>query len=730
MEPGQWDHDACGVALIVDRQRRARHEWLARALDALTRLTHRGAPGDGRGSADGAGVLTAIPWSLLVGDLPARFADPAARRAAGVCFAPSGAADDVRRTIAEALQDEGWCDLAWRQAPTDPTVLGELEQATCPEVWQVAAMSGGGAARTEAELERSLYRARIDAEARLRTRALGDAAVVSLSMRTLVYKALAAPANLAAFYTDLVDPRFETTFALVHQRFSTNTFPQWALAQPFRLLAHNGEINTILGNRLRARRRQQSMESASPWPAGARLIRESGSDSQSLDDMVDHLRQAGFSLAHAFARLLPRAWEHDPSLTPAARAFEVCQSTAAEPWEGPAAIAFSDGRQAGAVLDRNGFRPLRVLLSTDGLVTVGSETGIFDIPDAHVERRGRLGPGEMLVVDLESGTLIDNLGARKALAAARPYAQLVKRTVVPLAARDDHEASPPPDGDLADAHRYFGYTAEELELIVRPMAEEAKEPVGSMGDDTPLAVLSARRRLLPDYFRQRFAQVTNPPLDPLRERIVMSLATLLGRRGSLLDEPAADARLVACDSPVLSEPQLEALRNLPERPAVVVDTTFDSASGKAGFTAGLDRIGAEVVAHVSAGATLIVLSDRAVCAAAAPLPPLLAVASADGALARAGLSSRASLVVDSGEPRDAHQVAALLAFGAGAVCPWLGCRTAAAVAARNGEAGRLAIGRYLTALDHGLLKVLSRMGVCTMAAYAGAHLMEAVGLDR
>lgn len=730
MEPGQWDHDACGVALIVDRQRRARHEWLARALDALTRLTHRGAAGDGRGSADGAGVLTAIPWSLFAGDMPARFADPSARRAAGVCLAPAGAADDARRTIAEALDHEGWCDLAWRQAPTDPDVLGELEHATCPEVWQVAAICTEGAARTERQLEQSLYRARLHAEARLATRGLGDAALVSLSMRTLVYKALVAPADLAAFYADLADPRFETPFALVHQRFSTNTFPQWALAQPFRVLAHNGEINTILGNRLHARRRQHSLAGVETAPTGASLVRETGSDSQSLDDMVDHLRQAGFSMAHAFARLLPRAWEHDAALTPNARAFEEYQATSVEPWEGPAAIAFSDGRQAGAVLDRNGFRPLRVLLSTDGLVTIGSETGIFDIPEAQVERRGRLGPGEMLVVDLESGTLIDNLAARRTLAATRPYKAFVERTVVPLPGRDQLHGAHDPVEDLASAHRYFGYTAEELELIIRPMADEGKEPIGSMGDDTPLAVLSARRRLLPDYFRQRFAQVTNPPVDPLREQMVMSLGTLLGRRGSLLDESAADARLVACESPVLSEAQLEKLRNLADRPAVVVDTTFDSASGNAGLRAALDRIASQVAAHVSAGAALIVLSDRAVCAAAAPLPALLATAAADGALARAGLSTLASLVVDSGEPRDAHQVAALLAFGAGAVCPWLGIHTAATLAVRNGETERLAIGRYLHALDHGLLKVLSRMGVCTMAGYAGSHLMEAVGLDR
>ncbi len=730
MEPGQWDHDACGVGVIVDRRLRPSHEWLARALEALRRLTHRGASGDGAGSADGAGILAAIPWSLLAADLGARFLESGQPRALGMCFCPPGGEAALRACVEQALAREGWAEAAWRPVPVDHAVLGETEREAAPVILQVAALHSRPVA-DEAALDASLHRARLAIERAFAVQGLDGAALASFSTRTVVYKALVSPADLPRFYGDLSDPRYETTFAVVHQRFSTNTFPQWALAQPFRVLAHNGEINTILGNRLRARQRQADAAAGVGVAAEAgTVVRLSGSDSQSLDDMVDHLRQGGLSLAHAFARLLPRAWEHDRTVAADARAFEQFQATTAEPWEGPAAIAFCDGRQAGAVLDRNGFRPLRVLLSTDGLVTVGSETGIFDIPEARVEHRGRLGPGEMLVVDLASGTLLEDGAMRARLAAGRPYAQLVARTVVPLPAR---AGSAQPDAALADlttAHRAFGYTAEELELIVRPMAEEGKEAVGSMGDDAPLAALSTRRRLLPDYFRQRFAQVTNPPIDPLREQMVMSLRTLLGRRGSLLDEATADARLAACDSPVLCDAQVEALGRLPDRPAAIVDTTFDPAAGEAGFLAALDRTASEAAAHVSAGAAIVILSDRAAGPTAAPLPALLATAAADRALARAGLSTRASLVVDSGEPRDAHQVAALLAFGAGAVCPWLGCRTAAALAARKGESAALAVDRYLHALDHGLLKVLSRMGVCTIAAYAGAHLMEAIGLDR
>src|SRR5688500_11577410 len=378
----------------------------------------------------------------------------------------------------------------------------------------------------------SLYRARLAAEARLAAADLQDAAIVSLSLRTIVYKALVAPADLARFYPDLADERFTTTFTVFHQRFSTNTFPQWALAQPFRALAHNGEINTILGNRINARRRQADRASVPDIAGDAALVRVSGSDSQSLDDMIELLRQGGFSLAHAFARVLPRAWEHDPGVSPRERAFEAYQATACEPWEGPAAIAFSDGRQVGAVLDRNGFRPARVLTSTDGLVCVGSESGIFDIPEPQVERRGRLGPGEMLVVDLESRRLLDNSGLRRALAAEHPYREWVALTIVALS-EDAEELSQPTENteriSTTTLQRCFGYTSEEIELIVRPMVEEGKEAIGSMGDDTPLAVLSARRRLLPDFFRQRFAQVTNPPLDPLREQSVMSLRTLFGK---------------------------------------------------------------------------------------------------------------------------------------------------------------------------------------------------------
>src|SRR5688572_27771398 len=479
LDPATWDHDACGVGLIADRHARASHEWLARGLEALTRLTHRGATGDhpagdGHGSADGAGVLTAVPWAWFATGLPSAFACGHDPRAAGMCFFPAAASDAARAIVAAALEDEGWGQLVWRDVPIDASVLAPAERASLPHIQQVFALHQSSPMWPAARQDRSLYRARLAAEAGLAGAGLPEAAIVSLSLRTIVYKALVAPADLARFYRDLADERFTTPFTVFHQRFSTNTFPQWALAQPFRSLAHNGEINTVLGNRINARRRQAD-RAAMPDAAPDAVVRLSGSDSQSLDDMIEHLRHGGLSLAHAFARVLPRAWEQDHTLSQRERAFEAYQGTACEPWEGPAAIAFADGRQVGAVLDRNGFRPARVLTSKDGLVGVGSECGIFDIPEAQVEQRSRLGPGEMLVVDLETGRVIDNSGLRRALAAEQPYREWVALTINELSEYAEVRSIPTENTESASTvmrQRIFGYTSEEIELIVRPMVED------------------------------------------------------------------------------------------------------------------------------------------------------------------------------------------------------------------------------------------------------------------
>jgi len=667
--------------------------------------------------------------------LPSAWPRGTGPRAAGMCFLPAVGTDAARHIIDAALEDEGWGHLIWREVPVDASVLAPAEGASRPNIQQVFALHQSSPMWPASRQERSLYRARVAAETRLAAAGLAEAAIVSLSSRTIVYKALVAPVDLARFYPDLADARFETTFTVFHQRFSTNTFPQWALAQPFRSLAHNGEINTILGNRLQARRRQADRGAMAEVPDEAGpLVRLSGSDSQSLDDMIEYLRQGGLSLAHAFARVLPRAWEHDQLLSPRERAFEAYQATACEPWEGPAAIAFADGRQVGAVLDRNGFRPARVLTSKDGLVGVGSECGIFDIPEAQVEQRSRLGPGEMLVVDLESGRLIENGGLRRALAAEGPYRNWLQIAVADIPEHDSAAAAVPERDPTTlptvFQQRAFGYTSEEIELILRPMVEDGKEAVGSMGDDTPLAVLSTRRRLLPDFFRQRFAQVTNPPIDPLREQSVMSLRTLLGRRGRLLDEAAVDARMIACESPILTSRQLEAVQAQPDRPALTLSLTYDLLGGTFAFRSALDQLARDAIAAVQSGVVILVLSDRDIDKERAPLPALLACSVVSQALDREGYGTRAGLVIDTGEVRDAHQAAALLAFGASAICPWLAYDTARRVAAKAGMEPRQAVDQYRAALQYGLLKTMSKMGVCTVAAYHGSHLMEIVGLDR
>ncbi|MDP1569754.1 MAG: glutamate synthase large subunit [Vicinamibacterales bacterium] len=728
-EPVYADHDACGVGFVADLGGRADHEWLQRALDALRRLTHRGAPSDGRGSADGAGVLTAIPWTLLARDLPSAFGAAEGGRMAGMCFIPPAAVAAAQATIDAALEQEGWRFLTWRHVPVDRTCLGEAEAASEPAIYQVLGLHGASPALDEAALDASLYRARLRAEARLLAQGLGAVAITSLSLRTIVYKALVTPADLPRYYPDLDDPAYETAFAVFHQRFSTNTFPQWRLAQPFRVLAHNGEINTVLGNRLGAARRQADRACLPDLPDGiGPLVRASGSDSESLDDAVDAMRQAGFSLAHAFARLIPRAWEHDPDVPAAEQAFERYQACFTEPWEGPGGLAFADGRQVGAMLDRNGFRPARVIVTTTGQVCVGSETGIFDVTESEVRQRSRLGPGEMAIVDFASGELRDNRGVRQALAAAQPYRTWVDLAVAPVQPSPETAPTVRDEADLRRQQRIFGYTAEELELILRPMVDEGKEAVGSMGDDTPLAIFTPRRRVLTDFFRQRFAQVTNPPLDPLRESVVMSLETCFGRQGRLLAESPVEARMVLAPTPILTEALRDGLRQLPQRPVAIVSTTYAIGGGEDGFREGLARVAREAVDAVRDGAVVVMLSDRQASSTEAPLPSLLAVTAAGRALTEAGLGGRAGLVADTGEVRDAHQAAALLAFGAAAVCPWLAIETARALAVKTGMAPDEAERQWREAVEQGLLKVLSKMGVCTIAGYRGGQLFEAVGL--
>jgi glutamate synthase domain-containing protein 2/glutamate synthase domain-containing protein 1/glutamate synthase domain-containing protein 3 len=721
------EHDACGIGLLADLKNRASHELVERGLAALGRLAHRGGGGAHHGLArlpDGAGVLTEIPWGLFGPDLPRHAAAPVRPRAVGMFFFPHAAVPSLQAEVARVLEAFHWRVLCWRRVPVDRGALAPALADGSPDVWQAFVVDQGASDNADARL----YRARLRLERAFEQHRSADGqrlpepAVVSLSRRTIVYKGLLDPNRLAAFYADLRDPRFESRLAIVHERFSTNTFPRWDLAQPFRVLAHNGEINTIAGNRL--------------WMAArGQAVRTTGSDSQSLDDAVEAWRHTGSSLVQALTRVIPPAWEQDSRLSLDERAFFRFQACFSEPWDGPAAVAFSDGRIAGALLDRNGLRPARFVETADGQFFLGSEAGIFDVPDACVRRRDRLGPGEIIAIDIESGLVRRAADLRRELAAEQPYREWTSRAIVSLpeslpAAASDLRC---PSGCLTRRQKLFGYTSEELALILMPMAEEGKEAVGSMGDDTPLASLSRRPRLFSDFFRQRFAQVTNPPIDSLRERVVMSLEILLGPSTPLRTGPSTDLhdrRWLRLSSPVLTDAQFTRVSVAPGFRAAVIPMFFAMSGAARALQQRLDEMVQVAQDAVRDGAVLLILSDAGADESHVPMPPQLAVAAIHHGLIAAGLRTRASLIVDTGEARDAHQVATLLAFGASAVFPSLGYETVVALATERGADRDPWLARYRTALENGLLKIFSKMGISTASGYIGAQLFEILGLDR
>ncbi|HYM24707.1 MAG TPA: glutamate synthase central domain-containing protein, partial [Vicinamibacterales bacterium] len=716
----------CGVGFIATTGRAATRAIVEDGLLALRRLTHRGAQAS-LGSVDGCGVMTAIPWRLLdrsaEASRSAGVSGSAGCRALGMFFVRGGdrpAAEDI---IERDLRVAGAAAVVWRDVPTDAAAVLPAQRGTAPAVLQaIAAFS-----EDESVVARALYRARVRIERTAADRGL-SLDVVSLSTRTVVHKALVAPDALDVFYPDLSSDAFESTFITFHQRFSTNTSANWALAQPFRTLAHNGEINTIVGNRTWMRARFLDRTSITGFE-GERPVSAQGSDSRSLDDAVGLLQYRGSSIAHALSRLVPPAWERDESLTPEVRAFHQFQSLVSEPWDGPSALVFADGRFVGAALDRNGFRPARVVKTADGVVALASEVGVLSERHEIVDR-GRLGPGGMLIVDLERGRVLQTAQIRRALARRRPYAKLVSSVVqrLPTDARRGEQARPRHAAVLQQ--QLFGISREEIELLLKPMAVDGHEAVGSMGDDTPPAVLSSRPRLFTDYFRQRFAQVTNPPIDPYRESAVMSLTSVLGAHGDYVDELSPRPRRVVLGSPVLDSAEIRALMTMPGLSSRSIDTTIEAASAGSGdaIEGCLDRIVSSACDAVQSGCAILVFSDRGAGRERAPLPALLVVSTVHHALIARGLRLRASIVADTGDVRDAHQLAALCAFGASAVCPWLAFETVAAPESCDHASDDGAPGRYRRALERGLLTVMSKMGVCTFSGYCGSSLFEVIGL--
>jgi glutamate synthase (ferredoxin) len=729
----RFEHDSCGVGFVATTGGRS-HAPLSMALEALANLAHRGAVSADGKTGDGAGVLTQLPYRLLLPELARRGVRVSRHSDLGVAMAFLPREDDARARMRALVEDavarEGLVFFGWRPVPVASGALGAEAARTRPDIAQ--ALIGRSGALTGEDFERALFLVRKGVERRLGEESIAGC-LPSCSHRTVVYKGLCVAPQLRRFYADLRDPSFETALAVFHQRYSTNTFPSWPLAQPFRLLAHNGEINTLGGNVNWTRAREADL-CAPRWRERIRdlvpVIQPEGSDSAMLDNVLELLVRSGRDLVHAMMMLVPEACEAAPEMDPGVRAWYEYHAGLCEPWDGPAALAFSDGRVAAAALDRNGLRPARYVITHDGLVVVASEAGVIELDPGRIAEKGRLGPGRMIAVDTAAGRILTDEVIKREAAERRPYASWVTAGRTRMAAADTPPV--PDDAGLARRLAAFGYTEEELRRIHAPMFLEAKDPVGSMGDDTPLAVLSSRPRLLYAYFKQRFAQVTNPPIDPLRERLVMSLVTLLGRRGNWLEETPDHARLVEIASPLLTAAELSALAALPEETLRVrtLPALFAAAGGPDGLERALVRLCDAAAHEAEDGATLLVLSDRGTDAAYAPIPMLLAVGAVHHALIRRGLRMRVSLVAETGEARDVHHVAALIGYGASAVCPYLAHEMIAREARRAGADPAVYLARHRAAIEAGLLKIMSKMGISTVSSYHGAQVFEAVGLDR
>ncbi|MEJ2184166.1 MAG: glutamate synthase large subunit [Nitrospirota bacterium] len=708
---------SCGVGFLCDIRGARSHRVVSLGVTAVRNLTHRGAVGADGKTGDGAGVLIEIPRKLLLAELSAGGIAPSRPEdlAVGMLFLSS----DVQRFIEGIVGEFGLKVLAWREVPTRDAALGKAALEVRPRIFQLLLDTGDVG---EAEREVRLYFTRRAIEKRH-----PEVHVASFSSRTVAYKGMLVATHLEEFYPDLAHPQVESAFALFHQRFSTNTLPEWRLAQPGRALAHNGEINTIQGNRnwMTALAGELWHERFEGMDRGlvAPLVAVQESDSASLDHVVELLMLAGFSPEHAINLAIPPVWETVP-LPREVKDFFEYQSLLMKPWDGPAAVVFTDGRTVGAHMDRNGLRPLRYTLTEDGFLVLGSEAGMVEVESA-IKEKGRLGPGDTLSVDLAAGRVRKTEEILRSLAARRPYGQWLESSLV-RAAKPSH-ASGEKEPGLGRKQAAMGYSREEVDIVIREMAANAKEFVFSMGDDTPLAPLSEKPQLLFRYFKQRFAQVTNPPIDSVRERLVMSLRMNLGRKGNFLAEEPGHARRLAISSPILTQNVLDGMEAQDRVPAQRVSICYPRGQG---LGAALGRVGQEVLEAVSRGVEILVLSDRELGAERVAVPSLLALAASMRSLAGAGLLARASIVLESAEVRDVPHLACLVGYGASAVHPWLAYRSIEDLSERGHVplAPETACAHYRQAMEAGLLKVMARMGISTINSYHGAQLFDAVGL--
>jgi glutamate synthase (ferredoxin) len=747
------EHDACGVGFVVDLKNRKSHDIVAKALRILDNLEHRGACGCEANTGDGAGLLIQMPDKFLRQEakklhikLP-----PAGEYGVGMVSLPRDENDRERceKLVEKIVRDEGQQVLGWRDVPTDNSAIGPTARKGEPVLRQlfIKKVSGLPADRPDDPLafERKLYVIRKLAENEVRHSSIPEKEmfyIPSLSCKTMVYKGMLNAPQVMGYFPDLRDPALESALALVHSRFSTNTFPNWARAHPYRYIAHNGEINTLRGN-INWMHARESLLASDLFGEDIKkilpVIDEHGSDSAMFDNVLELLVMGGRSLPHAVMMMIPEPWTGDDTMSAEKKAFYEYHSCLMEPWDGPASIAFTDGTCIGAILDRNGLRPSRYYVTKDGLVIMASEVGVLDISPEQVERKGRLQPGRMFLVDLKEGRIIADDELKTRIATEKPYAEWLKDDIVSLEDLPDAPSPHEPDHKTVLLRQQaFGYTHEDLRILLAPMANDGTEAVGSMGNDAALAVLSDRPQLLYNYFKQLFAQVTNPPVDCIREEIIMAMDTTIGREFNLLHPTPQSARQIKLKSPILHNHELDKLRQLETTTngkfkSVTLPTLYNPKEGATGLERALDALCRQASSAIATGVEYIILSDRAVDRRHAPIPALLAIAGVHHHLIREGTRTQVSLVLESGEPREVHHFALLIGYGAGAINPYLAFETLEDMI-RQGQLTKVdakkAVYNYVKSINKGVLKVMSKMGISTAQSYCGAQIFEAVGLGR